>query len=288
MSRTRGLIPFKPGQSGNPKGRPPGSRSVKSILRELCDAPVDVLDDEGKALKVTRLESMLIRLVRKADSKDSGAEYALDRVLDRLEGKAEQVTKNENTNLNVNARSGGRSGRQDRRGARASLRQVSLADQVLTEYRKRFLFYKPHPKQAQFHALGSTCRERLFLAGNRVGKTFGGSSEMAMHLTGHYPAWWEGKRFSEPVDAWAASDTGETTRDILQREYLGNPSKGTLGAIHPSLIIETSARRGVSDAIDTVFVRHRSGGVSQLGFKSYDQGRAKFQGTHKTRRGRSG
>lgn len=104
---------------------------------------------------------------------------------------------------------------------------------------------------------------------------------MAMHLTGQYPAWWVGRRFTEPVDAWAASDTSETTRDIPQREYLGNPSKGTRGAILPSLIVDTSPRRGIADAVDTVLVRHTSGGVSQLGFKSYDQGRAKFQGTHK-------
>lgn len=102
-----------------------------------------------------------------------------------------------------------------------------------------------------------------------------------MHLTGYYPPWWDGIRFNEPIDAWAASDTGETTRDILQSEYLGNASKGKVGAIHPSLIINTSARRGVSDAIDTAYIQHKSGGVSQLGFKSYDQGRAKFQGTRK-------
>lgn len=152
---------------------------------------------------------------------------------------------------------------------------------VAAEYRKRFLHYKPHPKQQLLHKFSATCRERLFLGGNRTGKTFGGSNEMAMHLTGRYPAWWEGERFDEPVDAWAASDTGETTRDILQNEYIGNTSKGTLGAIHPDLIINTTARRGISDAIDTVYVRHISGGISQLGFKSYDQGRAKFQGTHK-------
>lgn len=158
---------------------------------------------------------------------------------------------------------------------------MSLPSEIAAEYRARFLHYKPHTKQASFHKLGATCRERLFMAGNRVGKTFCGASEMAMHLTGRYPSWWEGKRFTRPVDAWAASDTGETTRDILQNEYLGNDAKGTLGAIHPTLIHDTSSRRGISDAIDTVYVKHSSGGLSQLGFKSYDQGRKKFQGTHK-------
>jgi len=38
--RQRGLIPWKPGQSGNPKGRPPGSRNklAEDFFRDLCDA----------------------------------------------------------------------------------------------------------------------------------------------------------------------------------------------------------------------------------------------------------
>lgn len=34
----------------------------------------------------------------------------------------------------------------------------------------------------------------------------------------------------------------------------------------------------MANALDTVLVRHVSGGVSELGFKSYDQGRQKWQG----------
>lgn len=159
---------------------------------------------------------------------------------------------------------------------------AAFVDAAIAEHRRRFLHYKPHEKQKTLHKLSATCRERLFLAGNRVGKTFGGAHEGAMHLTGIYPAWWEGRRFKDPVDGWAASDTSETTRDILQKEYIGIPDKGVLGAIHPSLIIgNPSARRGVASAVDTVLIKHSSGGVSQLGFKSFDQGRAKFQGTRR-------
>ena len=137
--------------------------------------------------------------------------------------------------------------------------------------------YKAHAKQQQFHQ--QHAKERLFLAGNRCGKTFCGAMEIAMHLTGIYPKWWRGKIFKTPIKAWAASVTTESTRDILQRAYLGDSGNGQVGAIPPECVERTVMRRGVSGAVDTVYVKHVSGGVSQLGFKSYDQGREKFQGT---------
>jgi phage terminase large subunit-like protein len=42
-------------------------------------------------------------------------------------------------------------------------------------------------------------------------------------------------------------------------------------------LIDWSRRMGVADALDSVTVKHVSGGVSTLGFKSYDQGRQKWQ-----------
>ena len=53
--------------------------------------------------------------------------------------------------------------------------------------------YAPYKRQADFHAAGATNRERLFMAGNQLGKTRAGGAEWAMHLTGRYPDWWVGK-----------------------------------------------------------------------------------------------
>lgn len=139
--------------------------------------------------------------------------------------------------------------------------------------------YTPHDKQALFHAEGKRFHERLFLAGNRCGKTYCGAMEMAIHLTGLYPSWWQGIRFDKPIRAWAASVTTESTRDILQKVYLGCDDLDVRGAIPQHLVEKVTMRRGVSGAVDTVYVKHSSGGVSLLGFKSYDQGREKFQGT---------
>lgn len=155
---------------------------------------------------------------------------------------------------------------------------AALEKAIRQELAQRFAFYQPHAKQALFHKLGAECRERLFLGGNRTGKTVCGVHECSMHLTGVYPDWWEGRRFAGPVNVWAASNTTETTRDILQAQYLG--IRGSEGTIHPASIVATSSRRGVADAVDTATIRHKTGGLSVLGFKSYDQGREKFQGTH--------
>ena len=42
--------------------------------------------------------------------------------------------------------------------------------------------YRPYPRQAEFHAAGAAHRERLFLAGNQLGKTLAGANELAMGL----------------------------------------------------------------------------------------------------------
>jgi phage terminase large subunit-like protein len=136
-----------------------------------------------------------------------------------------------------------------------------------------------YAKHCEFFRLGATHTERAFMAANRVGKTVVGSYEATLHLTGDYPEWWDGRRFSRPVDGWAGSDTSETTRDIVQLALLGPPGEFGTGAIPFKRIERISPRRGVTDAVDMIVVKHKSGGISTIGFKSYDQGREKWQGT---------
>lgn len=137
-------------------------------------------------------------------------------------------------------------------------------------------------KHLEFFRAGAIHQERGAIAGNRCGKTVLSCYETSLHLTGLYPTWWEGGRFAHAVDWWAASDTSETTRDILQLEFLGKLSEIGTGMIPKDHIFgEPTKRRGIADAVDTVQIRHISGELSTLSFKSYDQGREKFQGTAK-------
>ena len=48
--------------------------------------------------------------------------------------------------------------------------------------------------------------------------------------------------------------------------------------IRKDLIVKTSAKSGVPDAVESVLVKHTSGGLSTLMFKSYEQKRIAFQG----------
>jgi phage terminase large subunit-like protein len=140
--------------------------------------------------------------------------------------------------------------------------------------------YRPYAKQAEFHAAGGLFRERLFIAGNQLGKTLAGASELAMHLTGDYPGWWVGRRFDGPITAIAGSESSELTRDGVQRLVLGSPADegawGT-GTIPGARIAGVNRRQGVANAVDTISVRNRAGGQSVLQLKSYDQGRTKWQ-----------
>jgi phage terminase large subunit-like protein len=144
----------------------------------------------------------------------------------------------------------------------------------------RLSTYAPYGKQKEFHEAGRGFRERLFMAGNQLGKTLAGAAEASMHLTGRYPEWWDGKRFDKPVVMLAGSESYELTRDGVQRLLIGPPMSeeewGT-GYIPKADIIATTRRSGVSGALDSVTVRHASGGASTLLFKAYEQGRGKWQ-----------
>lgn len=169
----------------------------------------------------------------------------------------------------------------DRTRAKRELLEL-LEERARRRSRRRLFDYRPYRKQREFHEAGAHKRERLLMASNRFGKTECGAAEMAMHLTGLYPSDWQGKRFARPIKAWAAGVTGESTRDVVQDKLIGPPDRreawGT-GYIPGDALLTTSTSRGVANALDTVSVRHVTGGVSTLQFKSYERGREKWQGT---------
>jgi len=136
-----------------------------------------------------------------------------------------------------------------------------------------------YPVHIGFFEDGLEHRERVLIAANRIGKTDADCCEVCYHTTGVYPDWWTGKRFEEPVQVWIAGDTGKTVRDIVQMKLLGQRGSFGSGFIPAHLLMHTTAKAGIPDAIEGIYVEHVSGGTSTIQLKSYDQRREAFQGT---------
>lgn len=175
--------------------------------------------------------------------------------------------------------------------ASLSPKRLELAltrEKLLRIERQKFKTYYPetgplrrelYPKHMAFFAAGATFRQRAAIAGNRVGKSEGiGGYELTLHLTGRYPEWWTGRRFSRPVKAWACGETSKTVREIVQQKLFGPVNKIGTGLIPFDAIVRKTPQHGIPDAIETAEVAHVSGGVSRVVLKSYEQGREAFEG----------
>ena len=85
-------------------------------------------------------------------------------------------------------------------------RLIKLARQTLSSADRRKKYQKIdylgqsywyETQLAFFKAGTSGVHQRLLYGGNQTGKTLTAAAEVAWHLTGQYPAWWEGKRFQQ-------------------------------------------------------------------------------------------
>ena len=139
--------------------------------------------------------------------------------------------------------------------------------------------YGVYDWQKEWHDAGARYRERALIAANRVGKSATAAGEVAMHMTGWYPDWWTGRRFTKPVKVWTGAVTNEASRDIIQEALLGPLGKHGTGWIPKEALAKVSMRQaGVPDVVDTIRVKHAAGGESVCNLKTYDQKREKFQG----------
>lgn len=162
------------------------------------------------------------------------------------------------------------------------IEEIEIMEEIAR--RKKYNSYKsyqPYPKQVDFHRDGLRYAERLLGAGNQTGKTYSGAHEAMFHATGLYPDDWVGARFENPTVGWVGGVSGEVIRDTTQKHLVGRmQDESSIGsmAIPKDCIIECARAQGVKDLLDHVKVKHISGGVSLIFFKSYEKGRAKFQG----------
>lgn len=138
-------------------------------------------------------------------------------------------------------------------------------------------FYKKH---IQFINASLDYLQRAFISANQCGKTQTGAYEMAVHLTGRYPKWWKGKKFFHPIKAWGVSIDMSAIRDVIQASLVGPPEDIGTGMLPKEDIVQLFRKPGsASDSLEKVTVKHISGGLSTIVFKTYEMGRDSFQGT---------
>lgn len=128
---------------------------------------------------------------------------------------------------------------------------------------------KVHLKQLEFHR--SPKRNRWVFGGNRSGKTECGAVECLWMLRGIHPY----RKNKNKVSGWACTVSSEVQRDVCQKKILSYLNPEWVAKITMSTGTSAFPEQGV---IDTIYIKNVFGGISELSFKTYEQGREKFQG----------
>ena len=167
---------------------------------------------------------------------------------------------------------------------------LKLARQAMTssEYRKKFNmadfwgpkeFYEP---QLRFFTAGAKQHQRLIRGGNQVGKSFACAYEAALHMTGAYPKWFNGRRFNKPTRGWVIGPERTLVRDGPQKQLTARQGEFGTGTIPLAAFAGRPIMvPGGGGCIDTMSIVHETDGVkdgvSTVTFKSFEQGAEKMQ-----------
>jgi hypothetical protein len=82
---------FKKGQSGNPRGRPSGSKNLATLVSEALNEPVIVVENGGRR-KITKREAIIKQLVNRSTKADWRAIKILLDIVREIEGRVEPET----------------------------------------------------------------------------------------------------------------------------------------------------------------------------------------------------
>jgi hypothetical protein len=82
---------FAKGQSGNPRGRPPGAKNLKTLLSEALNETVIVSENGGRR-KVTKRQAIITQLVNRSATADFRAIKILLDIVRDIERQTEPTT----------------------------------------------------------------------------------------------------------------------------------------------------------------------------------------------------
>jgi hypothetical protein len=89
---------FKRGQSGNPRGRPPGAKTLSTLLTEALNEPVVIAEDGGRR-KISKRQAIIKQLVNRSAKGDWRAVKLLLDILRDIEGRTEPQTEENSFSL---------------------------------------------------------------------------------------------------------------------------------------------------------------------------------------------
>jgi hypothetical protein len=79
---------FRKGQSGNPRGRSPGAKNLKTLLNDALNEPVIVTENGGHR-KITKRQAIITQVVNRSATADLRAIKILLDMLRDVEGQTE-------------------------------------------------------------------------------------------------------------------------------------------------------------------------------------------------------
>lgn len=146
------------------------------------------------------------------------------------------------------------------------------------------------PKQIELIAAGKAHNIRALIGGNGTGKSIWLGSETYYHMSGRYPEWWPGYKFTYPINGWLFSKDAKILREGLQEVMFGGIGDEDIGTglipredlLDEKGHLTTWAMAGTANCIGGFLVKHFTNGVfdgySKCEFKTYDAGWAACQG----------
>lgn len=158
-----------------------------------------------------------------------------------------------------------------------------LAKKKEFERFNKLALWKPYQFQKDWIEASKIYSQRYLSAANRIGKSYGACLEMAIHLTGLYPGWWNGAVIeSSDWDYWAIGISQESVNNVLMKELLGISDARDLsnigtGAIPKSCIDVFSMVKDGARCLK-VKIRHTDGNTNTLHFFASTQDEGVFMG----------
>ncbi len=85
------LTQFKPGESGNPKGRPKGSKNLSTVLQDMLDQDV-IITEGNKQITVSMLEALVKGLLANSIKGKAGATNTAFKLIQQMEESNKEMS----------------------------------------------------------------------------------------------------------------------------------------------------------------------------------------------------